>query len=932
MKIKHAFLTALIAFSAILQAAIPYKATEISGKLQIDGKLDEEAWKGAQTRNEFRSLSNARPNLVAKPEFKIIHDKENIYLGITVRNDDPANLRAKADEHTTNPWIDDVIELFISPSGKYAEFYQLVFGAGGAKWGTYYEEQGNIRPDPYGPIVQSKLYKGDNFWSMEIKIPLRAFYMTQPHQWSDQWLLSVCTDIKRGKRSERATWSDVQRGFKEPKNFRKMGGMPIKTQQMHNNITEVTFNASGQKDGKYTGQLTLNAVVYNPGNYTLEINGEKSDMMPLKRGANKFNVPAAFPALGKNITLLNLYDSNNNLVVERFYPVSVSFQPISFDFDKPSYGQCFFPGQDASRLKGSISIKVNTDKVHFKGAGQDTFLKVKDGKADFDFSLKKFDEKDFRITATVGEYSKEARIRILPPVEKGNMGWIEDGRIYMNGKPVVIRSFYCIAGLAEKQITYQCSNLMEKYYKPASRKMPVQDFASFRNSVQLANINKTIESKEATKDQEPSQMVYDWYRERIEKSKNKDFFCYYLSDEPECRGVSPIYLKYLYDFIKDLDPYHPVFIISRSPVAYMDCCDIMAPHPYNLPQVDIRGKRSYHRDFEVVDRMCAAAKNKGLKNKILLLCNEAYGSLGDNIYADILNFDEINADVWLLFANGGMGLFPYIWYDHCTRPEQSKAFDFCYQSMERLEKYIIDCIEESELEVSNPNIRARLTMPFGKPMLIMVNKSTEPQQVPLKAKDLRKGKKLYSFRQNVSFQRPSKDTLKFDLKPLQWVILTSEKMDEGLRSMEDYKAELVEIRKKIAARGNLLYGPAAKDVSISSSFGGELNLREILFNGWFEGRSWLPRQYKYHPQWIQLSFTNEVPKFSKIRLVGYNCGKAKFKYWKYGEWLDIEPKMTTDGEYEFTFDIGKTISTVKLKAEWAKQNEKLELYEFELLK
>ena len=153
-----------------------------------------------------------------------------------------------------------------------------------------------------------------------------------------------------------------------------------------------------------------------------------------------------------------------------------------------------------------------------------------------------------------------------------------------------------------------------------------------------------------------------------------------------------------------------------------------------------------------------------------------------------------------------------------------------------------------------------------------------------------------------------------------------------MSTVNDAKENLRKIREQISARGNLLYGKIAKTIAISSSFGSELSMREILFNGWLEGRAWLPQFYKYYPQWIQLSFTDEVPKFSKIRLVGYNCGKAKFKYWKYGEWLDIEAQMTYDGKYEYTFDIGKTISTVKIKVEWDKQPEKLELYEYELLK
>ena len=61
---------------------------------------------------------------------------------------------------------------------------------------------------------------------------------------------------------------------------------------------------------------------------------------------------------------------------------------------------------------------------------------------------------------------------------------------------------------------------------------------------------------EATKDQMPSEEMFSRFKAVLDDNKDRDFVYYYLDDKPECRQVSPVYLKHLYDFITDIDPYH----------------------------------------------------------------------------------------------------------------------------------------------------------------------------------------------------------------------------------------------------------------------------------------------------------------------------------------------------------------------------------------
>ena len=56
---------------------------------------------------------------------------------------------------------------------------------------------------------------------------------------------------------------------------------------------------------------------------------------------------------------------------------------------------------------------------------------------------------------------------------------------------------------------------------------------------------KGISVEETKRDAMPRELVFDNVDAILEENKDKDFAYYYLSDEPECRGLSPVYLKYL---------------------------------------------------------------------------------------------------------------------------------------------------------------------------------------------------------------------------------------------------------------------------------------------------------------------------------------------------------------------------------------------------
>ena len=103
-----------------------------------------------------------------------------------------------------------------------------------------------------------------------------------------------------------------------------------------------------------------------------------------------------------------------------------------------------------------------------------------------------------------------------------------------------------------------------------------------------------------------------------------------------------------------------------------------------------------------------------------------------------------------------------------------------------------------------------------------------------------------------------------------------------------------------------------------------------MFDGNIMVDAWEPHNIDFKTAWYEMSFTDEVPQFTKARIYGHDIQDLTLKIWKFGKWVVPEAKRTSTGKYDLELDFGKTLRTVKIRLEFTKKD--IELYEFELLK
>ena len=185
----------------------------------LDGRMDEAAWNAVEEHTGFRQIKKQGGELAPEMEqtiFKIIPCEDRIYVGFVCMEPDVQQVVAS---HPNRPiWMGDRVELFLITNEANFDFYQFVVTFSGQMISNYYIEGGNTKPDPYAPDWKSAVYVGDDYWSVEMEIPLTAFYMTPNDRWRKDWRANVIRcrsyDIKNIQVYQNC-WAECDRSFWE---------------------------------------------------------------------------------------------------------------------------------------------------------------------------------------------------------------------------------------------------------------------------------------------------------------------------------------------------------------------------------------------------------------------------------------------------------------------------------------------------------------------------------------------------------------------------------------------------------------------------------------------------------------------------------------------------------------------------------------------
>ena len=867
----------------------------------LDGKLDEPAWTKADWESGFKRFNTEKKGRTptAQTEFAILADAETLYIGIKARHAKMGEMKALS---LASAWYDENVEFYLIPDGGAFEFYQFLIPFRVEKQAKFWSEGGKITPDPYGPVWESKAVETPEGWTAEAKIPLSAFYMTRNGSWKSSWKVSVGRSYRDGERHEFSSWIDGK-NYRDFMHYRTVKGFPIRRVEEDVWVKSVVANVKGPENGRVSGTLDFTINVAKRGAFTLESDFSAPKEVTLKFGDNKVSVAAKFPENGRHQLPVTLTRTDGKGVCKRTYPVIVDYRPIRLAFTRPGYRGNFYPGQNSDRVEGTVTSAVKGPiELTLEGPGFGKKTQTLAASGPFAFDTKGFQDGDAVLIVKAGGETLKRKVRKLAPLGGGRpVSWIENGNLVVDGKPVLRRNMYA------------------QYYRGGEafrRKYDADDLhitkeIRGRGTLEPGRLIKGMEQKEAIYDMKPCDELFAKIDEVIEKAKDGKGVFYYISDEPECRNVSPVYLKYIYDYVSEKDPYHVILSCSRAGERYIDCADWFETHPYLNPH-EVDGKRVYGRAPNEIGDFVSAFNPEKHPDKCIGGTPTCFTySLGD-----YPTFEEYLANVWCEFLRGAKTLYPFAYYDMGSRAALYEGTRYIFSSAEALEPVLL--LGKRQTLVKTSEYEAALwTTPDGEKMFCVQNFTGGALKVTVPGLS----GEFREFRGTRTFA--PKGELKVELKPLESLVATTKAYDKDLPTLEETRAKIDALEKERLGRPNQLLG-RSKDMEVTSSL--KESGERFMFDGVRDVLAWYDRYGKN--KFYEISFPKFVPEFSEISVYGFNIEGMKVKIREAGGWKDLVPVSTEKGEFMRRYVFDRKYSTVKLRIEFPKN--KVELYEIEL--
>lgn len=871
--------------------------------LTLDGRMDEAIWAEAAEQTGFHPLKSYDGRLSAvQTSFKMIPCKDRIYIG--VRCDEPNMDHVEKINQFTTIWTGDAIEVYLSPNCNYFDFYQFVISVHGQTAANYFSEGGTIRPDPYAPEWKCAVYKGENFWSVEIEIPLTAFYMTPNELWNTTWLTNVCRtrhylDVSTDRRAH-SSWSELE-GYKDSKRFRELAGYPVRPAEDDLRIAAAIADINDENEKGFTGTLTVKT--QNPEHGEFEFSSECTETITvsLKAGSNEFTVPCCFADRGRHRPAMQLKRLSDGKVFKRYYPVRVTYEAIKFSFTLPEYRCNFYPGQDYTKIAGKvITNKPVTLTLEGPGIEKQTITPNADGS--FYFDTPNFEIGEAILTATTADRSRTQKIRRLAPSEH-MMTWISGGNLMVNGEPVLRRTMYA---------TYYRGGEAFKQRFDADNLYITKEIVAQKGHITPGRLMKGADASggEATKDSKPSDEMFRRVEEVIEANRDREFAYYYLDDEPECRGVSPVYLKYLYEFISEKDPYHVILLGTRSAYAFVDCGDWFETHPYINPNTAPDGRRVYGRAINTLGKFIDDIVNLNRSDKCAGFLPTCYGAKVDKpeYYP---TFEEYLCHTWAAMIRGGKSIWPYAYHDMNDRAGLYEGTRYIFSSFAALEKLVL--LGKRTTLIKNPNVEAVLYDTGDEQMFVLVNMTQDPQSATLEGLT----GEWHNFRHGGTVTGNS-----FELKPFEVFIGTSKVKDADLPAYDEVVDLIEKMEYERTHRGSLLFGRNRELTFTATTSAG---IARKLFDGVRDNYAWECRK---DDKFFEIGLQKVKPTFTKLIVYGFQIDDMTVKV-RNGEDLSVPAiaEVKTE-EFATTFIFAEPICPDALRMEFGER--RVELYEIEV--
>ncbi len=183
-------------------------AIRTENSLNIDGLLDDPAWKAATFQRDFlqREPNEGKPT-TERTEIGVLYDDRNIYFGIKCFDSKPEKIIAREMRRDAIVDDDDYFEMILDTYHDYRSGYYFITNPHGSNREAQLANEGRDYNPAWDGVWTCKAHVNEEGWFLEIAIPWKTLRFAE--QDSAIWGINFARMIRR--KNEHALWQLIPR-------------------------------------------------------------------------------------------------------------------------------------------------------------------------------------------------------------------------------------------------------------------------------------------------------------------------------------------------------------------------------------------------------------------------------------------------------------------------------------------------------------------------------------------------------------------------------------------------------------------------------------------------------------------------------------------------------------------------------------------------
>src|SRR4030066_1516018 len=181
---------------------------QTSEKINIDGILDEETWKGAERTGKFQRVTPTDTGYaIAQTEVRLTYDELNLYLGIICYDPTPGKRPVESLRRDYGFMRNDNFMLFLDTYNDQTNGFAFGISAAGAQTEGLQYDDTNVNYS-WDIKWRSSVKSSDDRWVVEFSIPFRSIRYSEG---DTEWGINFGRlDLKN---NEKSAWAPMPRQF-----------------------------------------------------------------------------------------------------------------------------------------------------------------------------------------------------------------------------------------------------------------------------------------------------------------------------------------------------------------------------------------------------------------------------------------------------------------------------------------------------------------------------------------------------------------------------------------------------------------------------------------------------------------------------------------------------------------------------------------------